>query len=251
MATTLKPVAKPELIFDDQRNASKSLENKLRDSIDSKELKFGFPTPLNLLRRLIEKFILFIIQKKPKNETANNKLISSFDALNSIRESNSFVQSKIQDVKLIALEYLNQQKTNRDKLQEKLKINSKEMKDKNEAVVKLSGMLKEITEINLLEYETKLQKSYAILKMQPFGSGESKEDFKNRLIDSVVDARINAKNISVADSVKTNEVLADIDDAYKYLRNYATPRPNAADVCNNKEEDEAERYNSSLSMKKI
>ncbi len=241
MASTLKPALKPDLTLDYQRNDFKSLEDHLRDLKESKELKFGFPTPLNLLKRLIEKFILFIVQKKTTNETANNKLISSFNALNSIRESNSFVQSKMKEVKSIALEYLNRQKTNRDKLQEKLKINSinsKEMKNKKEAVMKLSDMLNEITEKSLLEHETKLQKSYAILKMQPFGSDESKEYFQNRLIDSVIDARINAKNIFIADSVKTNKVLADIDDAYKYLRNYATLRPNVGGACDNEQNDD-------------
>ena len=125
------------------------------------------------------------------------------------------------------------------------------MKDRSEAVANLLGKLNEITEKSFSEHESKLQKSYLILKMQPWGD-ESKEDFQNRLIDSVVDARTNAKNTSVADAVKTNETLAEIDDAYKYLRDYATPRPNDGQACHNQQEDENESYvnNFSPSLRK-
>ncbi|TLY48655.1 MAG: hypothetical protein E6K54_01270 [Gammaproteobacteria bacterium] len=242
MATTLKP----GLTLDYQRNDVKSLENNLRELKESKELKFGFPNLFNQLKKLIINLILLILQKKPNNkeDITNIKLISSFNALDSTERSNSFIQSKMKEVKSIALEYLNQQKTNRDKLQKKLKINSNRVKDKNEAVLNLLGIFDEITEKNFSEHETKLQKSYSILKMQAWG-GESKEEFQNRLIDSVVDARMNAKNISDLDSVKNNEILADIDDAYKYLREHAIPLPKVADACRNRdEEDETERYTS-------
>ncbi len=38
----------------------------------------------------------------------NNKLISSFDALDSIEKNNSFVQSKMKEIKAIAIDYLSQ-----------------------------------------------------------------------------------------------------------------------------------------------
>lgn len=248
MTTTLKP----NLTIDNQQNDFKSLENNLRDLKESKELKFGFPTLLNQLKKLIINLILLIVQKKSNNKEAvvNDKLILSLNALDSAAESNSFIQSKMKEVKSIALEYLNQQKTNREKLQEKLKVNSNGMKDKNQAHVKLLSMLDEISEKSSLEQEAKMQKSYSILKMQAWGD-ETKKDFQNRLEVAVVDARNNAENTFDADSMKTNESLADIEDAYKYLRNHATPRPNVAGACQNKDEDEVESHmnNFRLSMR--
>lgn len=47
-----------------------------------------------------------------------------------------------------------------------------------------------------MEHETKLQKSYMLLKMQLWAEDESKEDFQDRLIDLTMDARINTKTIS-------------------------------------------------------
>lgn len=248
MDATPKPALKPDLTLDYQQNDFKSLENNLRDLKESKELKFGSPSLLNQLKKLIINLILLIVQKKSnKKETiVNDKLILSFNALNSVGESNSFIQSKMKEVKSIALEYLNQQKINREKLQEKLKVNSNGMKETNQALVKLFGMFDEITEKSSLEQETKLQKSYAILKMQAWGN-ETKDDFQSRLTDSVVDARLNAKDVSDTDSIKTNEILADIDNAYKYLRDHATPRPNIAAACRNTEEDETESYRNNFS----
>ena len=248
MATTLRPALKPDLTLDYQQNDFKYLANNLRDLKESKELKFGFPTFLNQLKKLIINLSLLIVQKKPNKKEAivNNKLISSFNALNSVEKSNFFIQSKMMEIKSIALEYLSQQKINQNKHLEESKINANEMKDRSQVLLKLFGMFDEITEKSSLEHETKLQRSYAILKMQAW-SDESKEDFQNRLIDSVVDARINAKNISDADSMKTNESLADINDAYKYLRDHATPRPKIVGAYHNKEEDETESYKNNFS----
>lgn len=241
MTNQLKPIAMPDLIFDDHRNTSKSLENKLRDL--QKSIEFESPTTFTPLKKLIIELSLLIVQERPKNDTANNKLISSFDALGFIEKSNFFVQSKMKEVSSIALEYLNQQKTNRDKPQEEFEIHSKEKNHNNHRVMALLGILHEITAKSQNEHDIKLKESYILRKMQPFGSDESKEDFQNRLKGSVVDARENAKNISDADLVKTNEILADIDDASKYLRDRATPCPNAAGVSRHRdEEDEMESY---------
>lgn len=100
------------------------------------------------------------------------------------------------------------------------------MKDRSEAVANLLDKFDEITEKSFSEHESKLQKSCSILKMQAWGD-ESKEDFQNRLIDSV----------------ETNEIQADIDDAYKYLRDNATPRPKVEGACHNKQEEEERSYN--------
>ena len=194
---------------------------------ESKELKFELSTPFNQLKKLIVYLIMFIVQKKPDNkkDIANNKLIASFNAFNSIEKSNSFIQSKMKEIKSIALEYLNQQKAKQDNLQEKLKINSKEKEHTtvNDSVKALLGILREVTAENQKEHEAKLKESYILLKMHPWAGDESKEDFQSRLTDSRIDARINAKTITDVDSVKTNDILADIDDAYKYLRNFASP----------------------------
>lgn len=226
MATTLKPVLKPSLTLDYQlENDSRYFENKL------KELKFEPRTPLNQLKKLLFYLALLFVQKKPDNKkdiAAKNKLISSFKALNPIEESNSFIRSKLNEIKSITLEYLKQQKTKRDNLYEKLKIeksNSKETEHTkiSNGVVELLGMLREVTAKNPIEHETKLQKSYILLKIQPWVDGESEEGFQNRLTDSTIDACNIAKTIADTDSVRSNDILADIDDAYKYLRDFASP----------------------------
>ena len=133
----------------------------------------------------------------------------------------------------MTLDFVNRRKSERDKSLMKLrgkKVNS----EKNEtaelqSAEALTGakemidMLNAITAANAVEHETKLQKSYTLLNMQPWVDGESKEDFQSRLTDLTIDTRMNVKTIADADSVKTNDVLADIDDAYKYLRNFASP----------------------------
>ena len=240
MATALKPALKPGLTLDYQY---------FKEELN--RLKFEPPTILNQVKKLFVYLALFFSQDKHENKEAieaQNKLISSFKALNSIKEDNLINLSKIKEIKLSLQDFLTKQKIEQDQLRSKLEIkkinsNSNEIKDRDQGLAKLLGMFDEITEKSSLEHETKLQKSYAILKMQAWG-GESKEDFQNRLIDSVVEARVNAKNIAYADadSMKTNENLADIDDAYKYLRDHATPRPNVAGACHNKQEDEKESY---------
>lgn len=91
------------------------------------------------------------------------------------------------------------------------------------------------------EHAMKLQESYKALKIKPWVGGEFKEGFQSRLTDSTIDTRINAKTIADVDSVKTSD-LVDIDDAYKYLRNHATPLLNIPARGNRDEEDEIERY---------
>lgn len=223
MPPTLKPELKPSLTLDYQlENDSRYFENKL------KELKFELPTRFNRLKKLLFFLALFFVQKKTVNKediTAKNKLISSFKALNSTEESTSFIQSKLNEIKSITLEYLKQQKTKRDnnlhgKLKNK-KSDSKEMEhtEISNGVVELLGMLREVTAKNLIEHEKKLQKSYTLLKMQPWAEDESREDFQSRLTDSTIDTPINPKTISDVDLVKA----ADIDDAHKYLRDFASP----------------------------
>lgn len=237
MATTLKPALKPGLALD-----YKYFKNQLN------KLKFEPPTIVNQVKKLFIYLALLFYQEKLENKesmTAKNKLISSFESLNAIKENNLINLSKIKEINLSLREFLLKQKTEQALLRKKLKlqkINSNEngMKDRRKAIVNLLGIFHEITEKNFSEHESKLQKSYSMLKMQAWG-GESKEEFQNRLIDAVVDARMNAKNISDRDSVKNNEILADIDDAYKYLRDHATPIPKVADACRNRDEDETER----------
>lgn len=239
MTTTLKPTLKPGLTLDYQY-----FKNELN------KLKFEPPTIVNQVKKLFIYLALFFSREKLENKdtmAAKNKLISSFEALNSIREDNLINLSKIKEIKLSLEEFLTKQKIEQEQLRKKLKIqkinsNENDMKDRSEAVANLLGKFDEITEKNFSEYESKLQKSYSILKMHAWGD-ESKEDFQNRLIDSVVDARIKAKNMSVADSVETNGIQADIDDAYKYLRDNATPRPKVEGACHNKQEEEERSYN--------
>lgn len=245
MATTLKPTLKPGLTLDYQY-----FKNELN------KLKFEPPTIVNQLKKLFIYLALFFFREKLENKdtmAAKNKLISSFEALNSIREDNLINLSKIKEIKLSLEEFLTKQKIEQDQLRKKLKIqkinsNENDMKDRSEAVANLLGKFDEITEKSFSEHESKLQKSYSILKMQAWGD-ESKEDFQNRLIDSVVDARIKAKNMSVADSVETNGIQADIDDAYKYLRDNATPRPKVGGACHNKQEEERSYNNFSPSVR--
>lgn len=225
MPSTLKYKSKHSLTLDKLENDSRYFQNKL------KELKFESASPLNQLKKLFIYLALLFIQKNPDNKkdiAAENKLIPSFEALDSIEESNSFVQAKLKEIKSFALEYLEQQKTRRDNLHEKLKIgksnsNETEHTKVSNGAEELLGMLREVTKKNPMEHEAKLQKSYTLLKMQPWVDGESKEDFQSRLTDSTIDTRMNVKTIADADFVKTKDVLADIDDAYKYLRNFASP----------------------------
>lgn len=239
MATTLKPTLKPGLTLDYQY-----FKNELN------KLKFEPPTIVNQLKKLFIYLALFFFREKLENKdtmAAKNKLISSFEALNSIREDNLINLSKVKEIKLSLEEFLTKQKIEQDQLRKKLKIqkinsNENDMKDRSEAVANLLGKFDELTEKSFSEHESKLQKSYSILKMQAWGD-ESKEDFQNRLIDSVVDARIKAKNMSVADSVETNGIQADIDDAYKYLRDNATPRPKVGGACHNNKQEEERSYN--------
>lgn len=236
MTTTLKPALKPDLTLDYQY-----FKEKLN------RLKFEPPTVLNQVKKLFIYTALFFYQGKLENKEAmevlQGKLISSFKALDSTKEDNLDNLSKIKEIKLSLEGLSRKQKIEQDQLRKKLEIqknNSNFMKDRSQAFVRLFGMFDEITEKS--SHEAKLQKSYAILKMQAW-SDESKEDFQNRLIN----ARINAKNISNKDSIKTNESLADINGAYKYLDDYATPRPNVAGTCHNKDEDETESYINNLS----
>lgn len=98
-----------------------------------------------------------------------------------------------------------------------------------------------MTAKNPIEHEAMFQKSYMLLKMQPWMDGESKEDFQSRLTDSAIDKRMSVKLIFYSDSEKTNDIRADIDDAYKYLCNHATPLLTIpARFCNRDEEEDDE-----------
>ncbi|WP_342227522.1 hypothetical protein [Rickettsiella endosymbiont of Rhagonycha lignosa] len=243
MAKILKPVLEPSLTRDYQPDGYfRYLKNELE------KIRFEPPSVFNQVKKLFIYLALLIVQKKTddKEEIAvKNKLISSFKTLDFAKESNLLNLSKINEIKSITLEYLNRRKTEQDNLDRKLKINknnSKEIESRGEQVAELQAVLHEMTAKNPIEHEAMLQKSYVLLKMQPWADGESKKDFQSRLTDSRIDARINAKTIADVDSVKTNDILADIDDAYKYLRNHATPLPNIpARFCNRDEEDEIER----------
>lgn len=64
------------------------------------------------------------------------------------------------------------------------------------------------------EHAIKLQESYRLLKMQPRYSGESDDEFRERLLQ-------NTKASSTVISDKENSLLA---EARKYLAKYAAPR---------------------------
>lgn len=223
---------KPGLTLDDQPdNDFRYLKNEL------KKIKFEPPSIFNQLKKLFIYLALLFVQEKPgnKKDIADKKeLVSSLKNLLSIEQSkfNTYL-SEVDKLKLMTLDFVNRRKSERDKSLMKLrgkKVNS----EKNETAElqsaealtgakEMMDMLNAITAANAVEHETKLQKSYTLLNMQPWVDGESKEDFQSRLTDSTIDTRMNVKTIADADSFKTNDVLADIDDAYKYLRNFASP----------------------------
>ncbi|MGC1854315.1 MAG: hypothetical protein WA659_02970 [Candidatus Aquirickettsiella sp.] len=127
----------------------------------------------------------------------------------------------------MTLDFVNRRKSERNKSHIKLrgeKVNSEknetaelESAEMHKGAKEMIDMLRAITAAN--PHKIKLQESYTLLKMQPWAEDESKEDFQSRLTDSTIDARINAKTISGVGLVKA----ADIDDAYKYLRDFVSP----------------------------
>lgn len=250
MATTLKPALKPDLTIDNQPNTD-SYFRYFKNELE--KIKFESPSFFNQVKKLFIYFALLIVKKKPNHKeeiTVKNKLISAFKSLDFVKESNLLNLSTLNEIKSITLEYLNRRKIEQDNLQRKLKINknnSKEIENRGEEVAELQAMLHEMTAKNPIEHEAMLQKSYALLKMQPWMDGESNAAFQNRLTDSTIDTRMSLTPISDSDSVKINDIRADIDDAYKYLRNHAIPRPNVAGTCQNKDEDETESYINNLS----
>lgn len=114
MATTLKPTLKPCLTLDYQY-----FKNELN------KLKFEPPAIVNQVKKLFIYLALFFSREKLENKdtmAAKNKLISSFEALNSIREDNLINLSKIKEVKLSLEEFLTKQKIEQEQLRKKLKI---------------------------------------------------------------------------------------------------------------------------------
>lgn len=228
MATTLKP----GLTLDDQPdNDFRYLKNEL------KKIKFEPPSIFNQLKKLFIYLALLFVQEKPgnKKDIADRKeLVSSLKTSLSLEQNklNTYL-SEVDKLRLITLNFVNRRKSERNKSHIKLrgkKISSEknetaELKsaEMHKGAKEMIDMLRAITAANAVEHETKLQKSYTLLNMQPWVDGESKEDFQSRLTDSTIDTRMNVKTIADADSVKTNDVLAYINDAYKYLRNFASP----------------------------
>ncbi len=224
MATTLKP----GLTLDYQPdNDFRYLKNEL------KKIKFEPPSIFNQLKKLFIYLVLLFVQEKPgnKKDIADKKeLVSSLKTLLSLEQGKLNTHlSEVDKIRLMTLNFVNRRKSERNKSHIKLrgkKVNSEknetaelESAEMHKRAKEMIDMLRVITAENPVEHEIKLQESYMLLKMQPWAEDESEEDFQGRLTDSTIEARINAKTISGVGLVKA----ANIDDAYKYLRDFASP----------------------------
>ncbi len=160
---------------------------------------------------------------------------SQIDVQNKLYEKNNYLRLELEKIKFAPLSDLNQLK----KLiiyhallssQGKLVDNKTIFAQFHAAMLGAINKLHEKIASNPEEHATKLQESYMTLKMQPRYSGESDDEFQERLSQHA-----NKANPTVS-SEKEDSGLTYNQDSYLYLSKYASfPRINPAYAQNNQD----------------
>lgn len=220
MATMLKPSS----IEVDQ--ADTYFKNELNKT------RFAPPSIFNQLKKMFIYLALFFSQTKPDNKkdiAAKQELLSSLKTLLTIEQDKLITfLSEVDKIKLITKNYIGQRKSQRNNFQIKSKrTNISSKATASAAMYEEIEWMKDIIRGEMakdpIEHERTMQDSYKLLNnMEPWVNGkESKDDFKYRLTATTADIRDAAK-ANFGDE-PNNDALDKIDDAYKYLRDYATP----------------------------
>lgn len=207
------------------------------------KIKFAEQSFFNQLKKLLLCLALFLQEKfdNTKDFSDKEKLASNIRALSSIKGDNLINLSKIDEIKFMILNLVDQHKAAGENSRKKLKIKkiNNVNSEKNEAIElkehvemhkeakEMIDMLHEITAARPAEHTMKLQESYALLKMEPRASDESEDDFQDRLLQHTT------KAISTAPDTEGDGTRFGYDCACEYLSKYsASPVIDRPDVPN-------------------